>query len=46
MTIGELLTRNANKFPDKPAVVYEGDVSMTFRAFYWCMNRLARRFLV
>ncbi len=40
MTIGGLLTRNANKFPEKNALVFE-DVSMTFRAFNDRVNRLA-----
>ncbi|MGD0233633.1 MAG: long-chain-fatty-acid--CoA ligase [Syntrophorhabdales bacterium] len=40
MTIGDLLTRNANKFPNKTAVVFE-DCSMTFSALNERVNRLA-----
>jgi long-chain acyl-CoA synthetase len=43
MTIGDLLVRSANKFPDKTAVVSDGSVSMTFRAFNERVNRLAQR---
>ena len=41
MTIGDLLTRNANKFPEKPAVVDEGG-SLTFQALNERVNRVAR----
>src|SRR5208283_783673 len=40
MTIGDMLRRNANKFPEKMAVVFE-DRSMTFRALNDRVNRLA-----
>ena len=40
MTIGDLLTRNANKFPEKLALVFE-DRSMTFRGLNDRVNRLA-----
>jgi long-chain acyl-CoA synthetase len=41
MIIGDLLARNARKFPDKMAVVSEEGVSMSFRAFNDRVNRLA-----
>jgi acyl-CoA synthetase (AMP-forming)/AMP-acid ligase II len=41
MTIGDLLVRNANKFPNKTAVVSEGYPSMTFAVFNERVNRLA-----
>ncbi len=44
MTIGDLLTRNANKFPEKRAVVFE-DCSMTFRGLNDRVNRLAHALL-
>jgi long-chain acyl-CoA synthetase len=40
MTIGDLLVRNAHKFPEKPAVVCEG-ASFTFRALNERVNCLA-----
>lgn len=40
MTVGDLLVRNANKFPQKKAVVFE-DVSLTYRALNERVNRLA-----
>ncbi|MEI9478168.1 MAG: AMP-binding protein, partial [Deltaproteobacteria bacterium] len=40
MTIGDLLVRNANKFPEKLAVV-SGDFSATFSMFNERVNRLA-----
>jgi acyl-CoA synthetase (AMP-forming)/AMP-acid ligase II len=40
MTIGDLLVRNANKFPDKPAVVSE-EQTITYRALNERVNRLA-----
>ncbi|MDR2017412.1 MAG: long-chain-fatty-acid--CoA ligase [Syntrophobacterales bacterium] len=40
MTIGDLLVRNAHKFPDKPAVISE-DMTLTFRALNERVNRLA-----
>jgi long-chain acyl-CoA synthetase len=40
MTIGDLLVRNAHKFPEKPAVVSE-EVTLTFRALNERVNRLA-----
>ena len=43
MNIGDLLVRSANKFPNKTAVVSEGDVSMTFCEFNERVNRLASR---
>jgi acyl-CoA synthetase (AMP-forming)/AMP-acid ligase II len=45
MTIGDLLVRNANKFPNKVAVVSEGEASMTFRAFNERVNRLSQSLL-
>ena len=44
MTIGDMLTRNANKFPEKMALVFE-DRSMTFRALNDRVNRLAHALL-
>jgi long-chain acyl-CoA synthetase len=44
MTIGDLLIRNANKFPHKMAVV-DGAVSLTFRGLNERVNRLAQRLL-
>jgi acyl-CoA synthetase (AMP-forming)/AMP-acid ligase II len=43
MNIGDLLLRSANKFPNKTAVVSEGNVSMTFREYNERVNRLAQR---
>jgi long-chain acyl-CoA synthetase len=40
MTVGGLLVRNANKFPERKAVVFE-DVSLTYRALNERVNRLA-----
>ncbi len=40
MTVGDMLTRNANKFPEKTALVFE-DRSTTFRALNDRVNRLA-----
>jgi long-chain acyl-CoA synthetase len=40
MTIGDLLVRNANKFPGKPAVVSE-EQTITYRALNERVNRLA-----
>ena len=40
MTVGEMLTRNANKFPGKKALVSE-DVSLDFKALNERVNRLA-----
>lgn len=40
MTIGELLLRNANKFPNKPAIVFEG-VRLTFRELNERVNSMA-----
>jgi len=40
MTIGDLLARNANKFPEKPAIVSE-EVSMNYRRLNERVNRLA-----
>lgn len=43
MTIGDLLLRNANKFPNKPALVSEdGAVRLTFRMVNERVNRLAQ----
>jgi acyl-CoA synthetase (AMP-forming)/AMP-acid ligase II len=44
MTIGDLLLRNAHKFPDKLAIVCEG-VSLTFRTLDERVNRLANALL-
>jgi len=44
MNIGDLLARNANKFPDKRAVVCEA-VSLTFRELNERVNRLAHSLL-
>jgi long-chain acyl-CoA synthetase len=41
MTIGDLLARNARKFPDKTAVVSDGEVSLTYRTVNERVNRLA-----
>lgn len=40
MTVGDLLVRNANKFPEKKAVVFE-DVALTYRELNERVNRLA-----
>ena len=40
MTVGEMLTRNANKFPAKTALVSE-DISLDFKALNERVNRLA-----
>lgn len=40
MVVGDMLLRNANKFPEKIAVVSEG-VSMTYKALNERVNRLA-----
>jgi acyl-CoA synthetase (AMP-forming)/AMP-acid ligase II len=45
MTIGDLLVRNANKFPDKQAVVSEKGPSMTFRRLNERVNRLSHALL-
>lgn len=45
MTIGDLLVRNANKFPNKQAVVSEKGSRMTFRALNERVNRLAHALL-
>ncbi len=44
MIIGDMLTRNANKFPEKMAVVFE-DRSMTFRVLNDRVNRLSHALL-
>jgi len=44
MTIGDLLVRNANKFPDKLAVVSD-ERSLTFQKLNERVNRLARALL-
>ena len=44
MNIGDLLVRNANKFPDKPAVVSE-TLSLTFQELNDRVNRLANSLL-
>jgi acyl-CoA synthetase (AMP-forming)/AMP-acid ligase II len=44
MTVGDMLTRNANKFPEKMAVVSE-DRSMTFHEFNDRVNRLSSALL-
>jgi fatty-acyl-CoA synthase len=40
LLLGELLARNARKFPDREAVVY-GDTRLTYREFNARINRLA-----
>lgn len=45
MTIGDLLTRNAHKFPDKTALVSEKNISMTFRTLDKRVNRLSHALL-
>lgn len=45
MTIGDLLIRNANKFPDKTALVSEEGISMTFRSLNERVNRLSHALL-
>lgn len=44
MVVGEILTRNARKFPDKVAVVHEGR-SVTYRELNERVNRLANALL-
>ena len=44
MTIGDLLIRNAHKFPDKTALVSEG-ASLTFRELNERVNRLSQALL-
>ncbi len=44
MTVGEMLTRNANKFPTKKAVVSE-ETSIDFKTLYERVNRLANGLL-
>ncbi len=44
MTIGDLLVRNAHKFPDKPALVFE-EVRLTFGQLNERVNRLANSLL-
>ena len=40
LLLGEIIARNARKFPDKEAVIY-GDTRLTFRQFNARINRLA-----
>jgi fatty-acyl-CoA synthase len=43
LLLGELIARNARKFPDKEAVVF-GDTRLTYRQFNDRVNRLAHAF--
>jgi acyl-CoA synthetase (AMP-forming)/AMP-acid ligase II len=45
MTIGDLLVRNANKFPNKQAIVSEKGILITFRTLNERVNRLAHALL-
>jgi len=45
MTIGDLLLRNSNKFPNKQAIVSEKGISMTFQTLNERVNRLAHALL-
>jgi long-chain acyl-CoA synthetase len=45
MTIGDLLVRNANKFPDKEALVAEDGVRLTFRMLNERVDRLCQALL-
>ena len=44
LLLGEMLARNARKFPDKEAVVY-GDVRLSYRQFNARVNQLAHALL-
>jgi long-chain acyl-CoA synthetase len=44
MTVGDMLLRNANKFPEKVAVMYEG-ITLNYRALNERVNRLANALL-
>ncbi len=44
LLLGELIARNARKFPDKEAVVF-GDTRLTYREFNARINRLAHAFI-
>ena len=44
LLLGELIARNARKFPDKEALVF-GDTRLTYRDFNCRINRLAHAFL-
>jgi len=43
LLLGELIARNARKFPDKEAVIF-GDTRLTYREFNARINRLAHAF--
>jgi len=43
LLLGELVARNARKFPDKEAVIF-GDTRLTYREFNGRINRLAHAF--
>jgi acyl-CoA synthetase (AMP-forming)/AMP-acid ligase II len=43
LLLGELIARNARKFPDKEAVIF-GDTRLTYREFDGRINRLAHAF--
>ena len=43
LLLGELIARNARKFPDKEAVIF-GDTRLTYREFNGRINRLAHAF--
>ena len=43
LLLGELIARNARKFPDKEAVIF-GDTHLTYREFNGRINRLAHAF--
>ncbi len=44
LLLGELIARNARKFPDKEAVIF-GDTRLTYREFGARINRLAHAFM-
>jgi fatty-acyl-CoA synthase len=44
LLLGEVIARNARKFPDKEAVIF-GDTRLTWRGFNARINRLAHAFL-
>jgi fatty-acyl-CoA synthase len=44
LLLGEVIARNARKFPDKEAVIF-GDTRLTYREFNARINRLAHAFL-
>ena len=44
LLIGELMARNARKFPDREAMVY-GDTRLTYKQFNARINQLAHAFM-